>query len=282
MNAMVDMNPLVTIVTPYYNSKDLFDAVQSVITQDYPHLQYILIDDGSVYPKREDVCKFLEGKDVKCKVLFLENEENIGTVKTMNRAYSLAEGKYIFNLAADDVFYDSQVISGWVSHFQNTGAMVSTGYRVLYDGNLKNILRLRPIPSDVKLIRSGDTERLFRRLCRKNIILGCVTAYSKVCLDQYGFYDTAYRLIEDYPKVLSLSREGISISFYDRKIVKCRTGGTSSGKSYSQAYRQDSDLIFKKEILTYAKNPVCATYDYLYWIIRQRALNILSKLGKQK
>lgn len=272
--------PLVTVVTPYYNNRDLYDSIQSVLEQDYPNIQYIIINDGSTAPTLEDVAHYLSNKNTSCKVHLVENKENLGTVKTMNRAYQCAEGEYIFHLAADDVYYDDKVIKNWVTHFQSTGALASTGYRELYDESLEKKLRLRPIPSDVELIQSGNTLQLFQRLCQKNIIFGCVTAYSKKCIEQYGSYDTTYRLIEDYPKVLSLSRAGVPFSFFDCKVVKCRTGGTSSGKNYSKAYEQDTELIFSKEILPYSTNLRRTNWNFFCWIFRQKVLKFVSNIRK--
>ena len=40
--------PLVTIITPVYNRADLVDkTIRSVLDQDYPNIEYILLDDGS-------------------------------------------------------------------------------------------------------------------------------------------------------------------------------------------------------------------------------------------
>ena len=269
--------PLVTVITPYYQNaeEELLQTIQSVKKQSYPRIQYILVDDGSPSVDARKVEECLAAGPKLEQALLLRRPVNEGTVKALNLAYEHAVGLYLFNLAADDLFADDRVIEDWVEAFRRTGAQVITGYRVLFDRELKQRLRKRPKAADVEIIQSGDSQRLYRRLCRKNTILGCCTAYSAQCLQEYGFFDERYRIIEDYPRVLALSRQGARFAFLPREVVYCRTGGSSSGAGYTEIYRKDSDLILEKEILPYVRCPLWARMHYQYWKIRQRLFQIL-------
>ena len=51
--------PLVSIVTPAYNRASYLDeAIQSVLGQDYPHIEYIISDDSSTDNTREVLQKY--------------------------------------------------------------------------------------------------------------------------------------------------------------------------------------------------------------------------------
>ena len=39
--------PLITVIVPSYNSPDLYRTLRSVLSQDYPRIQLIVVDDGS-------------------------------------------------------------------------------------------------------------------------------------------------------------------------------------------------------------------------------------------
>lgn len=80
-----------------------------------------------------------------------------------------------------------------------------------------------------------------------------------------GGYNERYPLVEDYPSNLKLSRMGIPITFWDRIVIKYRSGGISSQGGLSEKYLQISDSIFKNEVLPYCQNPSAAKSDYKAW-----------------
>ena len=148
--------PLASVIIPSYNSPDIYATLDSVLMQDYPRIQLILIDDCSAQFPKEEVTAYIarhSGENlVRWQVLV--NPENLGTVRTMNTALGLCEGDYIFNLASDDCFYDERVLSDWVAEFIRTGAPVITAYRKLYDSLLQTPLHIEPSPEQVCAIQS--------------------------------------------------------------------------------------------------------------------------------
>ena len=104
------MSPLVTIICLCYNQKDFVqEAVQSVIEQDYPYIELIIVDDAST-DGSQDLIKDLARKRPKIKTLLLNS--NQGNCKAFNQALDLAKGKYIIDLAADDVLCPNRVSYG--------------------------------------------------------------------------------------------------------------------------------------------------------------------------
>ena len=271
---MVDSKPLISVIIPSYNSPDLWGTLESLAVQDYPHIQPVLVDDGSESFDTAAAEAFFRdhNRGNLEQIIVLQNPENRGTVHTMNRALSHCRGTYIFNLAGDDCFADPQVLSDWVEAFRQTGARVMTAYRSVWDQKLEHCIGTEPTAAQVRSLREKSPKQLFEELAEANFIFGSVTARTAQSFRQYGAYDEAYRLIEDHPAILKLLRQGEPIVFFDRVAVKCRTGGTSSAENYNEVYAQDVDRILTHEVLPYTVHPAAMKRAYARWKREQRIL----------
>ena len=89
-------DPLVTIVTPAYNRASYLEGViRSVLEQDYPNIEYIVLDDGSKDNTREVLEKYT-GRIV------WESHPNMGETRTNNKGWSMAHGDIIATVNSDD------------------------------------------------------------------------------------------------------------------------------------------------------------------------------------
>lgn len=262
-----DFWPLITVITLSYNSEFILDSIQSVLEQNYPKIEYIIVDDGSMIFDIEGIDAYIREhkKDNILNYKIIINPQNLGTVKASNVAVKSSSGQYLFNLAADDIYYDSDILEKWVKEFQKRDALIMTGLSAVYDETLTKFQKLLPDKKDVELLAKQEPQRLFERLCYSNIVYGCCTARSRKCIEQYGLYDENYRLIEDYPAALYLSRKGVVIECWEQPVIKYRQGGVSSSGNFSPAYSRDSDLIVQKEIIPYVRNPWMIRLYYWRW-----------------
>ena len=92
--------PLVSVIIPAYNHASYIDAaVQSVVEQDYPQIEIIVIDDGSTDGTAQAAEKALErgGRPYR-----MTRQENAGAHATINRGIQQAKGDYIAILNSDD------------------------------------------------------------------------------------------------------------------------------------------------------------------------------------
>lgn len=88
--------PLVTIITPTYNrERYLTETIDSVLSQDYPAVEYIVLDDGSTDHTLE-LLKRYEGK-IRC-----ESHPNMGETLTVNKGFQMSRGEIICVVNSDD------------------------------------------------------------------------------------------------------------------------------------------------------------------------------------
>lgn len=270
----MNSKPLISVIIPSYNSPDLWGTLESLTVQSYPHIQPVLVDDGSEcfdIGAAEAFFREYDRGNLE-QITVLQNPQNRGTVYTMNRALSCCRGEYIFNLAGDDCFADPQVLSDWVEAFRQTGAQVMTAYRSVWDQKLEHCIGTEPTEQQVCSLREKSPQQLFEDLAKANFVFGSVTARTAESFRKYGPYDEGYRLIEDHPAILKLLRLGEPIVFFDRVAVKCRIGGTSSAENYNEAYAQDVDRILTHEVLPHTAHPEAMKRAYAQWKREQRIL----------
>jgi len=108
---MVDTLPLVSIITPSFNSGEFLEqAIQSVVTQAYPHLEYLIMDGGST----DNTLSILRRYGPP--VVWI-SEPDKGQADALNKGFRRAQGEIIGWLNADDTYHPNAIVSA-VAHLQ--------------------------------------------------------------------------------------------------------------------------------------------------------------------
>ena len=108
--------PVVTVICLCYNQKPFVaETLQSVFDQTYSNIQMIVLDDGSTDGSKELIKNYLK---VYPDVHFLDLPENLGNTKAFNLGLAHATGKYIIDLACDDLL-DPERIKKQVEFFES-------------------------------------------------------------------------------------------------------------------------------------------------------------------
>lgn len=271
---------LASVLIPIYNSPDFILTLKSVLSQDYPNIEIIMVDDASDNFSAEEVESYISKTAGAENLSYIihRNDKNLGVVKTMNKAFSLSNGEYLFSLAGDDCFYDSRVISDWVEEFQRSNALIITAKRQNYDEKLTNVGTVQPTKLQAYFIRKKKPRELFEILAVENFILGSCTARSREAFTKYGALDEKYRTIDDYPLWLRVLRSGDKIHFFDRIVIKYRGGGVSSTSNFNLEYEKENTLIFEKEVLPYTRHKFKMQLKHYAWKRRKKMMSLYSDL----
>ncbi len=103
-------NPLVSIVIPLFNKGDYVEAtLRSVVHQDYPSLEVVLIDDGSLDDGYARALNVIGENSARFANVITVKRENFGQTYTRNQGVELSSGDYVAFLDADDVWHPSKI-----------------------------------------------------------------------------------------------------------------------------------------------------------------------------
>lgn len=120
--------PLISVVLPIYNAeKYVEEAVRSILEQTFTNFELLVINDGST----DSTLRILEQFQKLDKRVVLVSRENRGLVETLNEGISIARGKWIARMDADDIALpnrfeqqlrwleqtDADICGGWVKFF---------------------------------------------------------------------------------------------------------------------------------------------------------------------
>jgi len=173
--------PLVSIVTPSLNQAPFLEqAMRSVLEQDYPNLEYIVIDGGSTDGSLEVIDRYRD------RLAFFRSETDRGQADAVNKGLAQATGEIVAWLNSDDVYLPGavgQAVEALRSH-PEAGAVYADG--VMVDRDLTVLDRHFYHPVTVLDL-----------LCFE-VILQPSVFVRRAALETVGYLDPGYQLILDH------------------------------------------------------------------------------------
>lgn len=148
------------VVSIYMPTKDRPDlaarAIQSVVTQTYPAIQLVIVDDGSALQNAAQLADAVQraNADTKRSILLLRNETSQGACHARNLALSRCVGEFATGIDDDDYFLPNRIDHLLRAFDPDTSAFVFGGYlREMHDSTGKTRRRLVPLRQTATLER---------------------------------------------------------------------------------------------------------------------------------
>lgn len=219
------MNMLkISIITITYNSeKTLERTIQSIITQHYNNLEYIIIDGGSSDRTVEII------KQYKNNITYWISEPDNGISDAFNKGIQMANGDVIGIINSDDGLCPGALYA------------LAEAYSPKIDVYRGKVLLWKE-DTDTKVVEIPSMHFTFGNL---NNISHQSTFISKNAYKKYGTYDERCQFVMDYDLLLRYERAGANLKYIDKILAFYSLAGLTFTK-YSFARRKETESVMRR------------------------------------
>jgi len=204
----------VSIITAVYNGEEhIRSCIESVLGQDYPDIEYILVDGASKDNTLEIIYSYGS------RITHVISELDCGMYDAMNKGLRVATGDIVGILNADDFYANPNIITEVVNEFKRSGAdSLYADIAFVSKDNLDKVLRYYSSAS--------FQPWMFR--------FGYMPAHPSFFLkremyEKHGLFKTDFKLCADFDLLVRLYHtQKITFTYLPKMVVKMRMGGKSN------------------------------------------------------
>lgn len=209
----------ISLITTCFNrEKTIRETIESVLHQDYPEIEYIVVDGASTDGSLSIIQEYGDHID---KII---SEPDNGMYEGINKGIRLATGNVIGLLHSDDFLYSPHTLSDIAKKFTESQADLVYGNGIYVDYQNTN-----------KIVRDWISGGYNKQKMKRGWLPLHPTVYIKRdCINQWGLYDESYKIAADSDFLVRyLYLADLKVAYLNQYIVRMRMGGLSTdlGKS---------------------------------------------------
>jgi glycosyltransferase involved in cell wall biosynthesis len=222
--------PLVTFVVPCYKyAHFLGTCVSSILAQDYENVEVLIMDNCSPDNTPEVARSFQDSR-----VKHIRNDSNLGAEQNFNKGLTLARGKYVWILSADDLLRSPSVLGRFVNAMEqdaNVGLVFCRGIEL--EGEIERGVMKWADCGDQDCTWNDSTFvlRLLESCC---IAFSCVML-RKECLNRVGMFPVDLPYAADWYLWIMLAMHS-QVSYLAEPMVFSRVHERSLTTQQSREY----------------------------------------------
>jgi glycosyltransferase involved in cell wall biosynthesis len=240
------------IVTPSFNQgKYIRRTVESILSQEIPDLDYLVMDGGSTDETVSILKSF--GEKIRWK-----SEPDKGTADAINKGFLTTQSEFIAWLNSDDIYYPGTLET--VTEFFDSHPEIDVVYG---DAN--------HIDAEDRVLETYPTEPFsWERLIETCIISQPAAFFRRHAIEKFGFLDATFPNSVDYELWVRWAKNGVKFQYLPKLLAATRIHPEAKTIANRVACHKDNNDILKKYV---GKVPTRWLFAYAFAVVEERGLS---------
>lgn len=206
--------PRISVVVATYNSVSTVQrCINSVVGQDYPHVELFVVDGAST----DGTVEILQANT---RTVAWSSAPDRGVFQAWNKALRQAQGDWICFLGADDYFWSLQVLSEMAPRLDSA---YTDGVHIVY-GQVGAITQTGDLRRLIGLPWEAVRDRMQWEMCIPHPGM----FHHRTLFERYGLFDESYRVAGDYDFLMRELRDGVARFVPEVITTAFQDGGISN------------------------------------------------------